>query len=115
MHQALLFRQLSADVILFVHTAPAPTEEEAEQLAALDIKVITGEVDSLEIDGDRLSGVRLGDGTVFARQAVAVGPRFVARSDVLTGLGLEPTAHPLGVGEYIAADPTGLTAVSASG
>jgi thioredoxin reductase len=111
-HQALLFRQLSADVILFLHTAPAPTEEEAEQLAARDITVITGEVDSLEIDGDRLSGVRLRDGTVFPRQAVAVGPRFVARSDVLNGLGLEPTAHPLGVGEYIAADPTGLTAVA---
>lgn len=39
---------------------------------------------------------------------MAVGPRFVARSAVLATLGLEPTAHPLGVGEYIAADPTGL-------
>jgi thioredoxin reductase len=35
----------------------------------------------------------------------------MARSGVLATLGLAPTAHPLGVGEYIAADATGLTAV----
>ncbi len=110
-HQTMLFRQLSADVALFVHTAPAPTPEEAEQLAARDIKVITGQVESLEIEGDRLTGVRLRDGTVFPRQTVAVGPYFAARSDVLVGLGLELTTHPTGMGEYIAADPTGLTAV----
>jgi len=112
-HQALLFRQWSADVALFVHASPTPTSDEAEQLAARNIRVITGEVGALEINDDRLTGVRMGDATVFPRQAVAVGPRFIARSGVLDGLGLEPTAHPLGVGvgEFIAADPTGLTAV----
>jgi thioredoxin reductase len=42
---------------------------------------------------------------------VVVTPRFVARAEVLAALGLYPTAHPLGVGEFVAADPTGLTDV----
>jgi thioredoxin reductase len=36
---------------------------------------------------------------------------MVARAGFLAELGLQPTVHSLGVGEYIAADPTGLTAV----
>jgi thioredoxin reductase len=33
-HQALLFRQWTSDLVLFTHTAPALTDEQAEQLAA---------------------------------------------------------------------------------
>jgi thioredoxin reductase len=54
--------------------------------------------------------VRLDDGTV-ARQALVVGPRMVARSEVLASLGLQPTAHPLGAGTFIPSDPSGQTAV----
>ncbi len=64
---------------------------------------------SLEVDEDRLVGVRMGDGEVVARRAVAVMPRFVTRAKMLAGL--ETTLHPLGVGEYIEADASGLTAV----
>ena len=73
--------------------------------------MVPGEVASLEITGDRLTGVRLTDGTVMARQVLAVASRMVARAGFLADLGLQPTAHPRGVGEYIAADPMGLTAV----
>jgi len=110
-HQALLFRQLSPDVVLFSHMMPPPDGEDARLLAARGIRVVPGEVASLEITGDHLTGVRLSDGTVVARQALAVASRMVARAGFLAALGLEPTAHPGGVGEYIAADPTGLTAV----
>jgi thioredoxin reductase len=110
-HQALLFRQWSADVTFFSHITAPPTGEQAEQLAARGISVVHGEVESLEIVDDRLVGVRLHDGTVIARQALAVAPRVTARAGVLAALGLQPTAHPLGVGEYIAADATGLSAV----
>jgi thioredoxin reductase len=110
-HMALLFRQLTSDVVLFTHTAPVLTDEQAEQLAALDIRVVPGVVDSLEVVDDRLTGVRLRSGVVVARQALVVTPRFVARSQVLASLGLQPTAHPLGMGEFIAADATGLTDV----
>ena len=65
----------------------------------------------MEVTGGHLTGVRLTDGTVVARQVLAVASRMVARAGFLAELGLQPTAHPRGVGEYIAADPTGLTAV----
>src|SRR5919112_5648587 len=110
-HQALLFRQWSDDVTLFLHTGPRPTDEEAEGLAARGIAVVEGEVASLEVVGDRLAGVRMGSGEVVARRAVAVMPRFVARAKMLAGFGLETTVHPLGVGEQVEADATGLTTV----
>jgi thioredoxin reductase len=110
-HQALLFRQLTADLTLFVHTAPEPTDEEAEQLAALGVTVVEGEVASLEVHEDRLTGVRLQDGEVIPRSAVVVGPRFAVRAGMLAGLGLEATAHPSGMGEHVESDATGLSAV----
>src|ERR1700716_1475839 len=55
-HMALLFRQLTSDVVLFTHTAPPLTDEQAEQLAAREIRVVTGIVDSLEVIDDRITG-----------------------------------------------------------
>jgi thioredoxin reductase len=110
-HQALLFRQLTADLTLFLHTAPQPTDEEAEQLAALGITVVEGEVASLEVHEDRLTGVRLQDGEVVPRDAVVVSPRLAARAGILADLGLETTELPHGLGEYVESDATGLTAV----
>jgi len=110
-HQALLFRQWSADVVLFSHRAGAPDQEQAEQLAARGIGVVSGEVAALEVADDRLAGVRLADGTVIAREVVAVAPRMVARSGLLAGLGLRAVEHPSGAGEHIPADPTGRTEV----
>jgi thioredoxin reductase/2-polyprenyl-3-methyl-5-hydroxy-6-metoxy-1,4-benzoquinol methylase len=111
-HQALLFRQWSPDVVLFTNTAPPLTAEQTEQLAARDIRVVTGPVESLEVTDDRLTGVRMADGRVVARQAVTVTSRMVAASPVLRDLGLNPTPHERGVGEFFAAaDPTGRTEV----
>jgi thioredoxin reductase len=114
-HQALLFRQLSDDVTLLLHTAPAPGPEEAEQLAARGIVCVDGEVAGVEVDDDRLSGVRLRSGGVVPLQALVVAPRFTARADVLTSLGLE-TAELMMAGHvlasYVPADPTGATAVA---
>ncbi|HKH11468.1 MAG TPA: NAD(P)/FAD-dependent oxidoreductase [Rubrobacter sp.] len=110
-HQALLFRQLTEDLTFFVHTAPQPTDDEAEQLTSLDITVVEGEVASLEVVEDRLTGVRMRSGEFVPRRAVVVGPRFAARAGMLAGLGLETTIHPSGMGEHVEADATGLTAV----
>ncbi|HEX2274620.1 MAG TPA: NAD(P)/FAD-dependent oxidoreductase [Acidimicrobiales bacterium] len=110
-HQALLFRQLSADVTFFSHTMPPPTDEQAEQLAARGIGVVDGEVASLEVVEDRLAGVRLGDGRVVGREALAVSPRMTARAGFLAGLGVRVVEHPAGVGEYIPSDATGRTDV----
>jgi thioredoxin reductase len=108
-HQALLFRQLSDDVTYFPNTRPLDSEE-AEQLAARGIRVVDGEVASLEIVGDRLVGVRMGDGTLVRREVLAVSSRMAARAGFLAGLGLKPEEHPA-AGEYIPADPTGRTDV----
>jgi thioredoxin reductase len=109
-HQALLFRQLTSDVVMFTHTGPGLTDEQAEELAALDIRVVPGRIEALEVEDDGLTGVRLEDGTRIARRALVVGPRFVARSEVLASLGLAPSPHPMG-GEHIAADANGQTAI----
>ncbi|WP_199432877.1 NAD(P)/FAD-dependent oxidoreductase [Qaidamihabitans albus] len=111
LHQTMLFRQWTDNLTLLLHTGPRPTEEELEQLAARGVTVVPGEVDSLETAGDRLIGVRLRTREVIALDALVVAPRFVPRAAVLGTLGLEPAPHPAGVGEYIAADATGLTTV----
>lgn len=113
-HQALLFRQWSDDITLFVHTGPAPTESESEQLAARGITVVAEEVAGLVVTGDRLSGVRLVTGDVCPLDAVVVLPRFAARAELLTTLGLPTTEQQFeGVvmGTVVTADPTGATAV----
>jgi thioredoxin reductase len=109
-HQALLFRQLSGDITYFTHTLP-PSGEQEEQLASRGVRMVDGEVTSLEVVEDRLTGVRLRDGTVFARDALVVSPRLVARASFLSDLGLGPTEHPSGLGEHIPTDATGRTEV----
>jgi len=114
-HQALLFRQWSADVTLFLHTAAPVGADEREQLVARGIAVVEGEVAALVVTDDQLSGIQLRSGQVVARQALVVAPRFTARADVLSTLGLETTEMDMNghtVGSYVAADPTGATAVA---
>jgi len=114
MHQALLFRQLSDDVVFFRHTGPDLPAEQAEQLRALGIPMVDGEVSGIEVVDDRLTGVRLASGEVVARSAVVVAPRFTARAGVLDALGLAAVEQEMGgsvVGSAVPADPTGLTAV----
>jgi thioredoxin reductase len=113
-HQALLFRQLSADVIVFQHTASVLAAEQREELAARGISLIDGEVAALEIDNDRLVGVRLRSGEVVPRQALVVAPRFVARAELLGPLGLQTTNFEIAghvIAAYIAADANGATSV----
>jgi thioredoxin reductase len=113
-HAALMWRQWSGDVVLFRHELPEFSTDESEQLAARDVVVVDGEVAGLEVAGDRLTGVCLADGTVVAREAVVVGPRFIARSAVLESLGLAAEPLQMGgvvIGEAVPADAQGATAV----
>jgi thioredoxin reductase len=108
-HQALLVRQLSPDVVFFRHTLADFSAEDRQRLAAREVRVIEGTVARLIVEGDRLTGVQLADGTVVARSAVFVTPRFVAKHAVLAGLKaeIEITAH----GTWIKTDPGGRTSV----
>ncbi len=105
--QALMWRQWSQDVALFLHTAPRPTPEELEQLAARDVSLVAGEVTSIEVTGDRVSGVRIQSGQVVPRRAIVIGPRFEARHALLDSLDASVVEHPLGIGHQVAADATG--------
>ncbi|MEU4805585.1 NAD(P)/FAD-dependent oxidoreductase [Actinosynnema sp. NPDC023587] len=109
-HQALLFRQLSDDVTFFAD-GTRPSADEAERLAARGIRIVPDAVAAVEVKDDELVGVRLADGTVVAREALAVASRMVARVGFLAGIGLHPVEHPSGAGEHLPADPNGRTAV----
>ncbi len=80
-------------------------------MAALGIAIVPGTVAALEIDGERLAGVRLSDGTLVSSQAVVVSPRVTVRARFLAALGLRVAEHPAGVGEYIPSEPGGRTDV----
>jgi thioredoxin reductase len=103
MHQALLWRQLTPDVTVFQHTAPAFDEDQARQLAALGITVVPGLVESVRDDGAVV------DGELVARDAFVVQTRIQTRGGFA---GLTVAEHSMGVGTYIPAeDPTGRTSV----
>lgn len=109
-HQALLFSQLSDDIVFLSHTADPVSAEDAEKLVARGIRIVDGKV--VEVLGtDRLTGVRLADGTVIERDALVVAPRMNTRATFLTDLGLVPEPHPSGAGDHIPADPVGRTSV----
>jgi thioredoxin reductase len=113
-HQALMWRQWTKSVTLFLHTAPEPTDEEYEQLAARGISVVDGTVSALESENGRLAGARLERGTLVPVQALVVAPRFTARAGFLRPLGLEPAEQEMNgmvIGTRIPAGPTGQTAV----
>jgi thioredoxin reductase len=112
--QALMFRQVSAEVTLFRHTgadlAPDLSDDQWEQLAALGISVVEGEIAGLTVDDrDRLAGVRLASGVELPIHVLAVAPRFAPRTDFLSGLDLPCRDLPTGLGRQLAVDPSGST------
>jgi thioredoxin reductase len=86
---ALLIRQWSDDVVFFAHSN-ALTAGERDRLRARGIQVVYGEVTSLVVESDRLTGIELADGRVIARTAVFIRPRNVQHADDLpSALGCE--------------------------
>ncbi|NUS15058.1 MAG: NAD(P)/FAD-dependent oxidoreductase, partial [Streptomyces sp.] len=113
-HQALLWRQWTDRVTLFLHTGPEPDDEAYERLAARGISVVDGEVTRLVAEDGRLAAAELAGGRRVPCDALAVAPRFTANGAVLRGLGLEAEEQEMGghvVGTRIPADPAGATAV----
>jgi thioredoxin reductase len=104
---ALLVRQWSADIVYFPHTDDLSADER-EQLAAREIDVVSGTVQRLVVDSDRLRAVELDHGRVVPRAAVFVRPRLVPNADLLVGLGC--ATHDSG---WVVADAQGRTTVPA--
>ncbi|MFB7335363.1 NAD(P)/FAD-dependent oxidoreductase [Streptomyces adustus] len=110
-HQALMVSQWSKDVTLFLHTVDRSelSGDDVRRLAAAGVAVVPGEVAGLVVDDDRLTGVRLVDGTVHAREVLFLAPRAVPRDELLRRLGAELRDTPFGA--YPVIDERGLTSV----
>lgn len=108
-HHAMLFRQLSDRVTLFLHEAADPTEEQRDQLAALNVPVVRARVERLIVDGTQVQAVEVEGGQTFDTDAVVIAPRFNARTELYDALGGRPETTPFG--QQIPTDPRGMTAV----
>ncbi len=110
-HQALLFRQLSEDLVYF--TGGAELDEESRtRLAARDIRIVEEPVTAVvDGPGGGLGAVQLAGGDVVAREVVAVATRMVARTDGLEGLGLPIEEVQGGMGIRFVAGTAGTTEV----
>jgi thioredoxin reductase len=114
-HQALLFRQLTAQVTVLIHAALELTPEQQEQFGALGITVIEGPVTSVEADDGGLTGVQLADGTRVSLDALIIAPRMTANAELLAPLGLIPIEVRMNeqiMGTQIEADRSGATSVA---
>ncbi|CAM5431315.1 MULTISPECIES: NAD(P)/FAD-dependent oxidoreductase [Streptomyces] len=110
-HQALMVTQWSKDVRLFLHEVGEAelTDQDLRRLATAGVTVVPGEVAGLVTAGDRLTGVRLADGTVHEREVLYAAPRAVPHNDLLIRLGAELRETPFG--SYPVIDERGLTTV----
>ncbi|WP_425580570.1 NAD(P)/FAD-dependent oxidoreductase [Streptomyces thermocarboxydovorans] len=110
-HQALMVSQWSKDVTFFLHTVAEEelTDQDRRRLSAAGVKLVPGEVTELVIEDDRLTGVRLSDGSFHARSVLYVAPRPVPRTGLLKRLGAQMDETPFGT--YPVVDATGLTSV----
>lgn len=110
-HQALMFRQWSPRITLFLNGAVDPSEPERARLHARQIEVITSPVTEVVSNDGRLEAVALADGNRVALAALALLPRMVANTDFLDPLGLRLVTHPSGFGENLQTDGSGRTSV----
>ncbi|MEV4339407.1 NAD(P)/FAD-dependent oxidoreductase [Streptomyces sp. NPDC049590] len=110
-HQALMVTQWSKDVRFFLHGVDEAelTDQDLRRLAAAGVTVVPGEVAALVVADDRLTGVRLVDGTVHDRAVLYTAPRAVPNNDLLVRLGADMQETPFG--SYPVIDGQGLTSV----
>ncbi|WP_329145858.1 NAD(P)/FAD-dependent oxidoreductase [Streptomyces niveus] len=110
-HHALLFRQLTDDLVYFTR-GTALDEETRARFAARAIRVVDTPVAAVESTGDgRVEGVRLSDGQIVARRVIAVATGMRARTEGLAGLELPMENLPGGMGRHFATGMAGVTPV----
>jgi thioredoxin reductase len=110
-HHALLFRQLTEDLVYFT-SGTELDEDTRARFAARGIRVVdtpTAEIESTK-DGD-IAGVRLTEGQFVPRRVIAVATTMLARSDGLAGLKLPMEDLPGGMGRRFVTGMAGTTAV----
>jgi len=110
-HVALMFRQLSDRVTVFLDPSVTATPDELAQLSARGVTVVTGTISRLKIVDDALAAVTLADGSTHPVEALAAASFTRARVDALAQLGLHAVDHPSGAGTHLAVDAFGLTSL----
>ncbi len=111
LHQTLLFRQLTDDLVYFTSGTELDREARA-RFAARGIEVVDTPVEAVESTPDgSIAGVRLSDGRLVARRVLAVATGMQARTEGLDGLRLPMQDLPGGMGRSFASGMAGLTEV----
>jgi thioredoxin reductase/SAM-dependent methyltransferase len=112
LHTAGLFRQLSAQLTVVLHDDVDVDRAEIDALQAAGVEIVHGHVSRIVADDDgHVAAVDLADNERIDADAVAVAPRFRVRAEPFASLGLQPAAHPTGLGDFVETDATGETAV----
>jgi thioredoxin reductase len=110
-HHALLFRQLTDDLVYF--TGSTDLDEDARaRFAARNIRIVDTPVVAAESAADgQLAGVCLADGQFVARRVLAVATTMQARAEGLGGLELAMQDLPGGMGRHFVTGIAGTTGV----
>lgn len=111
LHQAGLFRQLTARLVVVLHAGVDAGSAEVVALRDAGVEITDVPVRRVVADNGRIAGVELDDGHRLDAETVVVGPRFRVRAEPFTALGLVPTAHPSGFGDHLETDAMGATTV----
>ncbi|MCM3662232.1 NAD(P)/FAD-dependent oxidoreductase [Georgenia satyanarayanai] len=110
-HQALLFRQLTDDLVYLTRGTELDDEARA-RLAVLDVRVVEEPVTEVVADtGGAIAGVLLAGGSMVERRVLAVGTSLLPRLDGLEALGLPVEELPGGMGRRVVSGMAGTTEV----
>ncbi|WP_297609937.1 NAD(P)/FAD-dependent oxidoreductase [Nocardia sp.] len=111
-HHALLFRQLTDDLVYFTGGTQLD-ENTRERFSARNIRIVDLPVDQIvTAESGGIAGVRLADGQLVPRRILAVATTMQARTEGLEKLGLPMQDLPGGMGRHFVTGMAGTTAVA---
>src|SRR5690606_3897569 len=106
-HQALLFRQLTDDLVYFTRDTELDVETRA-RFATRGVRVVDGPVvEVVTGDDGGIAGVRLAEGELVDRRVLAVGTSLWPRLAGLEALGLPTEDLPGGMGRRVVSGMAG--------
>ncbi|MFE2034987.1 NAD(P)/FAD-dependent oxidoreductase [Streptomyces scopuliridis] len=110
-HHALLFRQLTDDLVYFTRGTELDEDTRA-RFAARRIRIVDTPVQEvINSEDGGIAGVRMADGTFVARRVLAVATQMRARTEGLDGLKLPMEDLPGDMGRRFASGLAGTTEV----
>lgn len=112
LHPAGIFHQLTARLTLVLHGDVKTDDPQLEALRAAGADIVDERAQRV-ITGDdgHVAAVALANGGRIDADVVVVSPRFKARAGAFASLGLEPSEHPSGLGDFVETGQTGETSV----